>query len=120
MASKLSYLGKYSLADEIDSDQKRKKRDKLGIILDLLEAVKEPAKKTHLLYMTKINYYQLIKYLDLLSRLGLLDEISDPFERYVITKKGRILLMLFDGSFKDEHISRCQNQMTAERGTACF
>lgn len=103
MESESSHLGKYLLGD-IYSDQKRKKRDKLDIIVDLLEAVKEPAKKTHLLYTTKINYYQLIRYLDLLSRPGLLEEISDPFEGYIITRKGRILLMLLDGSFQDQSI----------------
>ena len=75
--------------------EKQAKRDKLDLILELLIASFEPVKKTHLLYRTKINHAQLSRYLRLVLDLGMLEEISDPFEGYVITKNGRITLELF-------------------------
>jgi predicted transcriptional regulator len=83
-------------AAQIASPQKQKKRNQMDVMFELLAAATEPAKKTHLLFRTKINYYQLIRYLDLLSGLGMLEAISDPFEGYVITEKGRTALRLFN------------------------
>src|SRR6185503_1740932 len=78
-----------------DAEKKQEKRDKLDLMLELLIASIEPVKKTHLLYRTKINHAHLSRYLRLVLDLGMLEEISDPFEGYVITKKGRITLELF-------------------------
>ena len=75
--------------------EKQAKRDKLDLMLELLIASIEPVKKTHSLYRTKINHAQLSRYLRLVLALGMLEEISDPLEGYVITKKGRITLELF-------------------------
>jgi predicted transcriptional regulator len=52
-------------------------------------------KKTHILYLVKLNHYQLTRYLGLLLRLEMVEEISAPFTGYRITDKGRILLKLF-------------------------
>jgi predicted transcriptional regulator len=71
------------------------RRDKLAIILVILEITKQPIKKTHLLYSAKINFYQLTRYLDLLLALGLLEQVSQPSGGYRITEKGRVLLKLF-------------------------
>ncbi len=68
----------------------------MDVMFELLAAASEPAKKTHLLFRTKINYYQLVRYLDLLTGLGMLEAISEPFEGYMITEKGRTALQLFN------------------------
>lgn len=76
-------------------EKKSEKRDKLDLLLELLEATNEPTKKTHLIYRLRINYYQLTRYLDLLLKLDMVKEVSRPFDGYTITDKGRIMLGLF-------------------------
>lgn len=71
------------------------KRDRLDIILTILEIANQPIKKTHILYTAKINYYQLTRYLDLLLAMGVVEVTSDPFESYKTTEKGRLLINLF-------------------------
>ena len=85
----------YHLSLNEDGKQLVERRDKIDIILAILEITNQPIKKTHILYTAKINFYQLSRYLDLLLNMGLLEEISDPFEGYRITEKGRVLLKLF-------------------------
>lgn len=81
----------------LDIDEKKtEKRDKLDLLLELLEATSEPTKKTHLIYRLRINYYQLTRYLDLLLKLDMVQEVSSPFEGYAITEKGRVMRSLFD------------------------
>lgn len=72
------------------------RRDKLDIILKILSSGNEPLKKTHILYRCGINYYQLSRYLELLIKSGMIEQISEPFQGYRTTEKGRILLSLFD------------------------
>jgi hypothetical protein len=54
-------------------EKKSEKRDKLDLLLELLEATSEPTKKTHLIYRLRINYYQLTRYLDLLLKLEMVE-----------------------------------------------
>ena len=77
------------------NEKKSEKRDKLDLLLELLEATNEPIKKTHLIYKLRINYYQLTRYLDLLLKLGMVQEVSSPFEGYAVTEKGRVMQKLF-------------------------
>ena len=71
------------------------RRDKLDIILRILEVTSTPVKKTHILYKAGINFYQLSRYLDLLLKTGMMEEISSPFIAYRTTEKGRVLMNLF-------------------------
>ena len=71
------------------------RRDKLDILLEILEITRQPVRKTHILYTARINFFQLTKYLDLLLAIGMVEVVSTPFEGYVITDKGRILTKLF-------------------------
>jgi predicted transcriptional regulator len=71
------------------------RRDKLDILLAILEITRQPVKKTHILYTAKINFFQLTKYLDLLLAIGMVEVVSTPFEGYLITEKGRLLINLF-------------------------
>ncbi len=71
------------------------RRDKLDIILRILEVGNTPVKKTHILYKAGINFYQLSRYLDLLLKTGMMEEIATPFVAYRTTEKGRVLMNLF-------------------------
>lgn len=77
------------------NDQKQDKRDQLDLLLELLKETKEPVKKTHILYRMRINYYQLSRYLSLLLKLDMVEEVTDPLEGFKITEKGRTMLSLF-------------------------
>ena len=71
------------------------RRDRLSIILRILETACTPIKKTHILYQAGINYYQLSRYLNLLVREGMIEQISEPYLSYRTTEKGHVLLKLF-------------------------
>lgn len=64
------------------------------IIRDLLENMQEPAKLTHVLYKTNLSYAQIKKYLDMLSRMGLIQEIQEPYLGFQITEKGKIFVQI--------------------------
>ncbi|MEM2855994.1 MAG: winged helix-turn-helix domain-containing protein [Candidatus Nitrosocaldaceae archaeon] len=76
------------------------KRDRLDIMIDILEIVSTLSKKTHILYKANVNYTQLTKYLTALQELGMLHERDGE---YVITDKGRIFLSLMKKSAIIEH-----------------
>lgn len=78
-----------------DAGRPVERRDKLEIILAILEIAQQPIKKTHILYTAKINFYQLTRYLDLLMATNMIEAISQPVEGYRITEKGRLLLKMF-------------------------
>lgn len=92
-----------SLGIQADDKDLHVRRDKIDIILKILEITTQPTKKTHILYTAKINFYQLSGYLDLLLKIGMVEEISYPLEGYRITEKGRVLLKLFEQTRSKEH-----------------
>ena len=83
------------LTQHIQSDMRR---DKLDIILRILEIGNSPVKKTHILYKAGINFYQLSRYLDLLLKTGMMEQIDEPFVAFRTTEKGRVLMNLFGGT----------------------
>lgn len=73
------------------------RRDKLEIMLNLLDVSRQPIKKTHLLYNTNMNFNQLKQYLDMLLTMGLIEIVHRPFKGYKITSKGeRFVTLLFN------------------------
>lgn len=74
------------------------KRDMLAIMLKILDIANEPVKKTHILYGAGINFYQLSRYLNFLLKLGLLEELTEPYVGYRTTEKGRACLKLFNST----------------------
>ncbi len=70
------------------------KRDKIDILLRIVEVAMEPAKKTHILYRANLNFYQLNRYINDLVSLGLIREVDVPFKGYVATEKGRQFLAM--------------------------
>ncbi len=87
------------LAQNIHSDIKR---DKLDIILIILDVANEPVRKTHILYSAGINYYQLTRYLDLLLKAKMIEQVDEPHPAFRTTEKGRLLLKLFSEGFDEE------------------
>ncbi|MGI0013091.1 MAG: winged helix-turn-helix domain-containing protein [Nitrososphaera sp.] len=78
--------------------QQHPKRDMLAIMLKILDIANEPVKKTHILYSAGINFYQLSRYLSFLLKLGLIEELTEPYTGYRTTEKGRACLKLFSTS----------------------
>jgi predicted transcriptional regulator len=89
------------LAQNIHTDIKR---DKLDIILIILEVANEPVRKTHILYSAGINYYQLSRYLDLLLKAKMIEQVDEPYPAFRTTEKGRLLLRLFSETFDEKEI----------------
>ena|ERR1051326_3555123 len=81
------------------------RRDKLDIILKILAIGNVPLKKTHILYQGGIKYYQLTRYLDLLTKCGMVEQVTEPFSGYRTTEKGRILLGLFEGQLDNPELA---------------
>jgi len=71
------------------------RRDRMDILLQILEIACQPTKKTHILYTAKINFYQLSRYLDLLLKIEMVEEVHEPIQGYKTTEKGRVFLRLF-------------------------
>ncbi|MGH9878476.1 MAG: winged helix-turn-helix domain-containing protein [Nitrososphaerales archaeon] len=78
--------------------QQHPKRDMLAIMLKILDIANEPVKKTHILYSAGINFYQLSRYLRFLLKLGLIEELTEPYNGYRTTEKGRACLKLFSST----------------------
>ncbi|MEM2923340.1 MAG: winged helix-turn-helix domain-containing protein [Candidatus Nitrosocaldus sp.] len=76
------------------------KRNKLDILLRIVEVTATPAKKTHILYKANLNFYQLNKYIDELVRLGFIKELDVPFKGYVATERGKQFLTMMKNSIK--------------------
>ncbi len=91
------------------------KRDKLDILLEILNIAQSSIKKTHILYKANINFYQLTRYLDLLMHLGMLEAVKTPYNAYRITEKGRQLLKLFDlNEFANDYKTALQTKIDVE------
>lgn len=82
---------------EKESDQQQR-RSQLTIMVELLKLSKEPIKKTHLLYATRLNFVQLERYLQTLEKLEFITKISEPFKGYLTTTKGDMFTITLDES----------------------
>ncbi|MCS6767893.1 MAG: winged helix-turn-helix domain-containing protein [Candidatus Nitrosocaldus sp.] len=76
------------------------KRDKLDILLRIVEVTATPAKKTHILYKANLNFYQLNRYIDELINLGFIKEMEVPFKGYVATEKGKQFLTMMRNNIR--------------------
>ncbi len=77
-------------------NSKSTKRDKFAIMLKILNISRTPIKRTHILYKANINFYQLTRYIDLLTTLGMIEEVELPFRSYRITEKGLEFIKMFE------------------------
>jgi predicted transcriptional regulator len=70
-------------------DAGSKRRDKLGIIAQILEIAKEGALKTQIMYNANLSFAQLNEYLKYMLRIRLMDKFdANGKEVYIITGKG--------------------------------
>jgi len=78
----------------VEQSRQTEKRDKLDIMIQLLQISREPIRKTRLMQVAYLNFYQVSKYLDYLMSASLLEAITKPYPGYKITEKGRMFLAL--------------------------
>jgi predicted transcriptional regulator len=74
--------------------EETRKRGRLEILLEILDETRKPTKKTHLLYNARINHNQLSRYLQILLDLKMVEQITEPFDGYMIAENGKLLLQL--------------------------
>ena len=71
------------------AENSAKRRDKLGIIAEILEIAKEGTLKTQIMYKANLSYAQLNDYLKFLLKSGLLQKfVSSGKDVYEVTEKG--------------------------------
>lgn len=71
------------------TDTAFKRRDKLGIIAEILEIAKDGTLKTQIMYKANLSFAQLNEYLDYMLKTRLLDKLDiNKKEVYVATDKG--------------------------------
>ena len=75
-----------------------RRRDKITIMVDLLENMQESRRLTHILYMSNMSYTQLVKYLNSMMELGFVEEQKRPFRSFKIKKNGKIFVDLMRGN----------------------
>ena len=76
--------------------QKSNRRDKFNIVLTILDITRTPVRKTHIMYKAELNFYQLTRYINWLTTVGMIEEIESTFKGYKITAKGLQLFNLFE------------------------
>lgn len=77
--------------------QKSTRRDRVQILLKMLQSANVPIRKTHLMYGAGINFYQLEKHLAFLIGTGMIEQLrhEDDAVAYRTTEKGRLFSQLF-------------------------
>ena len=79
------------------------RRDKITIMIDLLEIMQEPRRLTHILYKSNMSYVQLVKYLDNLMDMGFAKKRQSPHRAFIITDNGKLFMDLVRGNGKASH-----------------
>ncbi len=90
----MSQLWKVSTSDTLDFASQR--RGTIEIIIEILEyASGKGATKTALVYKCNLNFIRIKRYLELLTKKGLIERIDhQPVSLYRITKTGEELLKI--------------------------
>ncbi len=77
------------------------RRDRLKILLDILEICREGANKTKIVYQANLNFKMINLYLDILDKEGLLTlKCSAQSRLYFTTEKGMALLIDVGGIYE--------------------
>jgi predicted transcriptional regulator len=78
-------------------DTASKRRDKLGIIAEILEIAKDGALKTQIMYNANLSFAQLNEYLKYMLKIRLIDRLdAHGKEVYMTTEKGSGFLQRHD------------------------
>jgi predicted transcriptional regulator len=75
-------------------------RSRLAIIADILQAVSQTAKKTHILFQTNLSYKVLQKYLAEVIRASLIN-FENKKKCYTLTEKGNRFLDIYQKYLRD-------------------
>lgn len=91
-----------------------KYRNKLQIIAEILEIVRDGAKKTHIMYKANLSYKLLCKYLDEVLECGLVR--VDCEDSYVVAPKGKKFLQQFNRYMqRREHVKEELKNVNKEK-----
>lgn len=74
----------------------RKRRSKLDLYADILKAVKDESRKTHIVFEANLNFKRCEKYLEKLKENGLVEINAHSPLQWDITDKGREYLEKYD------------------------
>jgi len=66
------------------------RRNQVTIMTDMLGIIESPQRLTHILYRSNMSYGQLIKYLQEMKEMGMIEENNKPFRSFKITNKGKL------------------------------
>jgi len=66
------------------------RRNQVTIMADMLGIIQTPKRLTHILYRSNMSYGQLIKYLQEMKEMGMIEELQKPFRSFKITNKGKL------------------------------
>jgi len=78
----------------------KRRRDRISILVDVLDAIGDGARKTHIVYKANLNFESCRKYLSAMRNAGLVDiRVGSPMT-WAITEKGRTFLKKYR-EFKD-------------------
>ncbi|GAI45506.1 unnamed protein product [marine sediment metagenome] len=70
----------------------KRRRDKIAILVDMLEVIGNGARKTHIVYKANLNFESCRRYLNAMRNADLVDiQVGSPM-KWAITEKGRTFL----------------------------
>lgn len=87
-----------------------KYRTRMDVYSEILSAVMQPVRKTHIMCVCNLSYNQLCEYIDTLIGCDLIKEVSeDGVMLYNVTSKGLTFLKLF------EDLSECLSDIKEKK-----
>lgn len=89
------------------------RRDQIGIMTDLLQNMQESRKLTHILYASNMSYGQLVKYLNTMIEMGLVEELHMPYRAYKMTTDGKLFVDLIK---KSDQVASNEDPILGQRG----
>ncbi|BBD72189.1 hypothetical protein HS1genome_0578 [Sulfodiicoccus acidiphilus] len=70
----------------------RRNRNKLEIMMDIMEACREGSRKTRIMYTANLSYELTKKYISEMEKMGLIIKREEDGEMFFLTERGRNLL----------------------------
>lgn len=78
----------------------KRRRDRISILVDMLEAIGDGARKTHIVYKANLNFESCRRYLNSMRNAGLVEIHVGSQMKWAITEKGHAFLKKYR-EFKD-------------------
>ena len=96
---------------EVRAEHQRKNRDRLQIVVDILEVAKDSTYKTRIMYQANLSSALFRRYLEYLTRSGLIDVREGRKRSFVTTEKGRRFLEEFQELLRHTEIAEAKRRM---------